>query len=97
MRLAAKRDTVEKTITEYLDSMGFRWFPISSPGLPDLMVSYKGRWVLLEIKSKYGKLTEKQHLFFRAVRSETAIPPAYVVRNIIDVKLALDMATERST
>ena len=97
MRLVGRRDTVEKTITEYLDSMGLMWFPISSPGLPDLIVNYRGRWVLLEVKSKYGKLTEKQHLFFQAIKNEKQLPPAYVVRDISDVQLALAMATERST
>jgi hypothetical protein len=38
--------------------------PLSGPGLPDLLVGWRGRWLLLECKSPGGHLTERQEQFF---------------------------------
>ena len=59
---ARKRDANEAEIVAALRACGARVDRISGPGLPDLLVGYKGFWVPLEIKSATGRLTKRQRL-----------------------------------
>lgn len=62
-RKAAKRDKNEKEIIEVLRLHGASVFQLSGKGVPDLLVSYRGKNYLLEVKSGKGKLTPDQEQF----------------------------------
>jgi hypothetical protein len=57
---AARRDKTETAIIAALRKIGVRVFLISGRGLPDLLCFYRGRWSVLEVKSKGGRLTDAQ-------------------------------------
>lgn len=67
-RFARRTDIEHKTIRAGLQSIpGMRVVDLSrlGEGTPDLLVwhALSGRWALLEIKSKYGKLTPAEEVF----------------------------------
>lgn len=68
-----KRDANEPEIVRALESIGCDVTRLDKP--VDLVVGYRGRTVLLEVKTKDGKLTEDQKKFFQLFRGE-----AYIVR-----------------
>ena len=70
---AAKRDTNERLIIEALRSIGASVVQISAPGVPDLLVGFRDRTYLLEVKGKRGKLTEPEQVFFRDWRGQCAV------------------------
>jgi len=68
-RYAAKRDNSEQPIIEALRAVGAIVYPLSSEGLPDLLVCHYNRatntyeTALLECKTGRGKLTPAQEMF----------------------------------
>lgn len=75
MRRAAKRDANERPIVEALRRVGATVCYIKEPC--DLLVGYKNRTVLLEVKDIDGELTKAQKEFFRLWTGE-----AYIVQSI---------------
>lgn len=63
-RRAAKRDSNEPAIINALKYAGARVWQISAPGVPDLLVSFRGETFLLETKARGGRLTDEQKYFF---------------------------------
>jgi hypothetical protein len=59
-RYAAKRDGNEPNIIRCLRKCGVLVQPLSLPGMPDLLVCYRGRLMLLEVKNTHGKLNPAQ-------------------------------------
>ena len=59
-RQRAKRDTTEADIVKALRKVGVQVFRMSGRGLPDLLTYYRGRWGVLEVKRKGGRLTDAQ-------------------------------------
>ena len=60
-RYSAKRDGNEAPIVKVLRKCGALVQPLSLPGMPDLLIAYRGKVLLLEIKQpKGGKLTAAQ-------------------------------------
>jgi len=57
---AAKRDTNEPAIIQALKVIGATVQPLSSRGVPDLLVGYRGQNYLLEIKTAKNGLTDDQ-------------------------------------
>ena len=70
-----KRDANEPEIVKALEAIGCDVHRLDKP--VDLVVGYRGRTVLLEVKTKGGKLTDDQKTFFELFRGE-----AYVVRTV---------------
>lgn len=60
---AAKRDANESEIVKALDAIGATVTKLSQPGVPDLLVRYRDRWYLVEVKGPNGKLTPGQREF----------------------------------
>jgi hypothetical protein len=60
LRRAARRDEAEPAIIEALEAVLATVQQISGEGMPDLLVGYRGRTVLLEVKSAGGRLTPAQ-------------------------------------
>jgi hypothetical protein len=68
-----KRDVNEPEIVEALEAIGCDVHRMHEPA--DLLVGYRGRTVVLEVKVPDGTLTEDQKAFFQLYRGE-----AYIVR-----------------
>ncbi len=84
-----KRDENERLIAGELLRRGATVLHLSQRGLPDLLIGYRGRLALVEVKNPGGrdKLTIDQQAFFRMARSLDW--PAYICRDSEDVRLAL--------
>lgn len=72
-RYAARRDTTEPEIIMALEQMGFHVEQISAPGLPDLLLSRAGQWLVAEVKTGKGRLTKAQHVFHGAAKAPIPI------------------------
>jgi hypothetical protein len=59
-RRAAKRDANERAIIDALVAMGAVVQQLSAKGVPDLLVSWKGYNLLMEVKMPKAKLTEDE-------------------------------------
>lgn len=68
MRRNPKRDQTEKTIVEALRGVGASVTRLDDPGIPDLLVGFRGKTFLLEVKTGLGKLNELQQQFFESWR-----------------------------
>lgn len=88
-RRAAKRDEGEPAIVGALRRAGAMVWHLSQKGLPDLLIGFRGRWVLMEVKAPLGPLGGEsgngQHLQPEQVRffadAELGELPAHVVRS----------------
>ena len=90
------RDSNEIEIVAILRKMDALVYPISSPGIPDLLVGYLGKWVTVEVKNKTGRLTPPQETFFRSARERHL--PTYVCRSGDDViKMLRELGNEKTT
>ena len=87
MRTAAKRDTVEREIIQALEAIGCTVYQIDEPA--DLLVGYRKRNFLLEVKSHGGKLTENQSFFSTRWRGQ------YMV--VWNADQAIDLVTRAYT
>ncbi len=59
-RWNARRDANEASIVKALKQVGASVARISEPGMPDLIVWYRGSVFLLEIKTATGRATKAQ-------------------------------------
>jgi Holliday junction resolvase len=64
-----RRDRNERQLIDGLQKAGAVVHRISGTGLPDLLVGYRKRWILLEVKSPKGKLEPAQVLFHQAAQA----------------------------
>ncbi len=55
----------------------------STPGVPDIVGIYKGRYLGIEVKAPNGKLSPKQTIFLQTINDQGGI--ALVARSIEDV------------
>lgn len=77
-RRKAKRDTAEPAIVAALLKAGASVVKLSDTGVPDLMVSYIGRFgvrvtLLMEVKTGNAKLTDAEQKFFDTWQGECHI------------------------
>ncbi len=87
-RANPKRDTNESAIVGYLRARGAMVTRVSGTGLPDLLVGWCGRWLLLECKAEVGTLTGAQKAFHvEALRRGL---PLAIVKGWEDCKKVLD-------
>lgn len=82
-----RRDRNERLLIEYLQKSGAVVHRISGPGLPDLLVGYRHRWLLLEVKAPKGQLEPAQVLFHGSARALGL--PCRVVYTVSDCREAL--------
>jgi len=83
---------ITREIRAYLKIRGiFHWKVFqtlgSTPGCPDILGIYKGRMLGIEVKTKSGKLTERQERFIEWINFEGGI--AFVAKSVEDVMEAL--------
>lgn len=67
---APKRDATEQEIVSALRAVGATVEKLSQRNVPDLLVGWRGRNILIEVKSKSGKLTDGQHEWRERWRGE---------------------------
>lgn len=79
-RRNAKRDASEPAIVEYLRHRGALVERISGAGIPDLLVGWCGRWILLECKTGKGDLTPVQQDFHQSATRKGL--PVYTVNSV---------------
>ncbi|RKH08717.1 VRR-NUC domain-containing protein [Corallococcus sp. CA047B] len=60
MRWAAQRDDAEPAVAQALQLAGWTVERVSAPGFPDLLCCRRGQVVLLEVKSKGGRMKPAQ-------------------------------------
>jgi len=72
-KYGAKRDMNEQRIVDALRGVGATVRHLNAPGIPDLLVGYRGVNYLLEVKTKTGKLTAAEQTFFDEWRGQCAI------------------------
>lgn len=63
-RRNAKRDANEKEIVDFLRSAGVSVHLLSAKGVPDLLLGFKGKTYLAEVKTGNRKLNKNQVEFF---------------------------------
>lgn len=79
VRHGAKRDSNEAEIVEFLRKHGCTVDRISGTGVPDLLVGYHGKNILMEVKMPGKKLTPAQEKWHSEWRGQKA-----VVENVAD-------------
>ena len=84
-RLSVSRDQSEQAIVAALRATGWKIWYMSGPGLPDLLCLRKGRLVLLECKSKSGRMTYLQKDFFGDVEAEK-VRTVFVVHSVDELR-----------
>jgi len=87
-RYNARRDASEPAIVEYLQARGALVERVSARALPDLLVGWCGRWILLEVKTGDAGLKPSQADFHSRALAKGL--PVYVVNNIDRVGEMLD-------
>jgi len=80
MRRAAKVDTNQTEIVDALRAVGAVVTSIHRHGygVPDILVSYRGVWYLMEIKTTTGKLTPAENEFIERHHNATVNVVRYV-------------------
>lgn len=83
-------DLNQPAIIDALVRIGCQCHEIERP--VDLLVEFRGMWILLEVKNKKGKnkLTKEQDRFFGKVKA-----PAFIVRDIEEACAAVQTAWKR--
>lgn len=83
-----KTDTTQKEIMKALRDMGafVRSLHRVGQGVPDLLVSYLGRWHLVEVKSENGELTPDQEKFHEACGA-----PISIMRSVDDAVMVVNV------
>ena len=87
-KYGAKRDLNEAQIVRALRDIGATVHHISAPGLPDLMVGFRGNTYLMEVKGRKSKLTKPEQVFFDEWRGH-----AVIVRSVEDALSELGVVT----
>ena len=84
-------DLNQPDIIEALEKIGCHCHEIERP--VDLLVEFRGLWILMEVKNKKGKnkLTEDQIIFFKKVKA-----PAFIIRDIEEACAAVQTAWRRT-
>ena len=82
-------DANQAEIITALEKIGCTVYDVDKP--VDLLVEFRGLWVLLEVKTKKGKLEDSQKRFFKNVKA-----PAFIVRNIEEATAAVVTAWKRT-
>jgi hypothetical protein len=87
-RVNPKRDTSEPLVVDYLRARGALVIRLSARALPDLLVGWCGRWLLLECKTGKAALNKGQAGFFEQARLRGL--PCYQVKDWEEAKEILN-------
>ena len=84
-----KADANQAEIVTALERIGCKVYDIDQP--LDLLIEFRGLWIVLEVKTKTGKLRPAQQRFFEKVKA-----PAFIVRDIEEAVAAIQTAWKRT-
>jgi hypothetical protein len=73
MRRDARKDANQTAIVQALRRMGVDVKILNAPGLPVLLVGFRHRTFLFEVKTPEGALTWQQKLFFDTWRGQARV------------------------
>lgn len=79
-RYAARRDSTETPIRNFLVGAGATVVMLSADNLPDLLIGWQGKTLLAEVKSEKGKLRKGQEEFIEKWHGSKI----YILRSIED-------------
>ena len=65
MRRAARKDGNQQQIVDALRDVGATVAVVNQEGLPDLLVGFRGRNYLMEVKTSTGRIRTLQRQFFQ--------------------------------
>lgn len=82
-------DANQAGIVTALEKIGCKVYDIDKP--VDLLCEFRGLWILLEVKTKTGKLQPSQERFFEKVKA-----PAFIVRDMEEAVAAVQTAWKRT-
>jgi hypothetical protein len=83
-RFNAKRDANEPEIVEALQAAGASVYRLDQP--VDLLIGYRARWHLAEVKMPNGKLNDNQRAFFATCKG----PTPTILRSVDDALTLLE-------
>lgn len=89
-RRAARRDSNEDPIVRALHDAGALVQKLSAPGVPDLLVLFRGVLYLLETKTTHGTLTPVQVKW----HEQWCEAPIFIVRTVEDALRAIGALKE---
>jgi penicillin-binding protein-related factor A (putative recombinase) len=81
---------IQKKIIDYLKSIGaytVKTIVTNSSGTPDLLVSFKGNFIAIEVKAAKGRVSELQKWHLNQIKKSGSI--AFVAKSVDEVKLGL--------
>jgi len=84
-RYAKKRDANEQEIVRALRQMGVDVYLLDRP--LDLLIEFRGEWIVMEVKTEEGTMTQDQKDLFARTKA-----PTYLVRGVGE---ALDVLAQR--
>lgn len=87
LRRNPRRDENEPLLVEYLRKAGCVVQRLSGPDIPDLLVGYRGRWLLLEVKMPGADLKPGQELFHNSCQALGL--PCGIIRTVEDCQAVL--------
>lgn len=90
-RVAKRRDANERYIVEALERVGAEVWITDRPA--DLLVWFRRRWYVLEVKMPHGKLSKRQ----QAERAEGLCEGIQIVRKPLDALRAIGAVGEESS
>lgn len=73
LRHNPRRDANEAAIVAALEAAGCHVERLSGFGVPDLLISRRGRWHVAEVKTPRGRLKKSQQRFAELARAPVAI------------------------
>ena len=94
-------DSNQLAVMQALRDAGALVWRLNEPSLPDLLVGFHGRWVLLEVKKPLGAkggakgsvLTPSQEKFFKVAMQGRL--PAYIVRTAEAAMVAIGLVVSQ--
>jgi penicillin-binding protein-related factor A (putative recombinase) len=81
---------IQKKIIDYLKSIGaytVKTIVTNSSGTPDILLSFKGQFIAIEVKAAKGRVTDLQKWHLDQIRKSGGI--AFVAKSVNEVKLGL--------
>jgi len=88
-RSTGTADANQPEIILALEKIGCKVYDMDKP--VDLLVEFRGLWIVIEVKTKKGKLEDSQKRFFEKVKA-----PAFIVRDIEEAVAAVQTAWRRT-
>jgi hypothetical protein len=88
VKRAARRDRVERHLIDAFEALGAWTLTLNQEQRPDLLIGYRGRLALVEVKSHPRAVLTGKQLAFHRLLKELGLP-CYLVRSVDEAIIAL--------